>query len=78
MIDTMGRIQDIFRDVFDDETLALSRQTGADDIEDWDSLAHVSLVVAMEKEFGIKFSLDDLQKIMNVGSMVDVIESKLA
>jgi acyl carrier protein len=78
MSDTLNKVQGIFRDVFDNEMLTISRQTGADDIEEWDSLAHVSLVVAMEKEFNIKFSLDELQQMMNVGNILDLIERKTA
>lgn len=78
MNDTLTRVQGIFRDIFDNDALLISRLTGADDIEDWDSLAHVSLVVAMEKEFDIKFSLDELQQMMNVGTIIDLVERKTA
>ena len=51
----MEKIQDIFRDVFDDEELVVEDSTSSDDIEEWDSLSHIQLVVAVEKTFGLKF-----------------------
>jgi len=68
----------IFRDVFDDDTIVLSRETTANDIEDWDSLAHISLIVAIEKEFKIKFDLIELKPLQNVGEMLDLIQSKIS
>jgi len=68
----------IFRDVFDDDTIVLSRETTANDIEDWDSLAHISLIVAIEKEFNIKFDLIELKPLQNVGEMLDLIQSKIS
>ena len=72
------KIQKIFRDIFDDQTLQIKRETSARDIEAWDSLAHINLVMAVEHEFGIKFALGELQSLKNVGDMVDVIEKKTA
>lgn len=71
------RVTAIFRDVFDDATIVLLRETTADDIEDWDSLAHISLIVAIEKEFKIKFDLIELKPLQNVGEMLDLIQSKI-
>ena len=73
-----AKVQAIFRDVFDDENLALTRETNAEDIEDWDSLMQIRLVVAMEKEFQIKFDIMEVQLLQNVGEMMDLIEKKLA
>jgi acyl carrier protein len=70
------RMQKIFRDIFDDEKLVIRRETSAKDIDAWDSLAHINLVMAVEKEFGIKFALGELQDLRNVGDMLDVIEKK--
>ena len=72
-----AQVQDIFRDVFDDDELVLTRETDADDIEDWDSLMQIRLVVAMEKQFRIKIPAQELHKLANVGEMVDFIEAKL-
>lgn len=67
----------VFRDIFDDENLVLTRATTAKDVEGWDSLSHISLVVALEKEFGLKFTLVELKPLKNVGEMEDLIQRKL-
>ncbi len=71
------RLNRVFQDVFDDESIHVDDGTTADDIEDWDSFEHINLVVAVEKEFGIKFSMGQTNKLKNVGEMVDIILSKL-
>ena len=73
----MEIVQRIFRDVFDDEALVVTDSTNSADIEDWDSLEHIALVVSMEKEFDLKFDLKEVNKLANVGEMVDLIASKL-
>ena len=75
---TLGQLEPIFREVFDDSSIVLSRETTSDDVEDWDSLTHMNLVVAMELKFKIKFALGELQKLKNVGEMLDLINRKLA
>ena len=67
-------VQEIFRDNFDDDTLVITRSTCADDIEDWDSLEQINLLTAMEKKFGLKFKLDDVRGLENVGDLLDLIE----
>ena len=67
-------VQQIFRDNFDDEELVITRETCADDIEDWDSLEQINLLTAMEKTFGIKFQLADVRGLANVGDLLDLIE----
>ena len=67
------KLNEVFRDIFDDGAIVVSDTTNADDIEDWDSLSHINLVVSVEKEFGIKFSMGETQKMKNVGEMVDII-----
>lgn len=71
------KVQDIFRDVFDDDSLEITDSTNSDDIEDWDSLEHIALVVSMEKEFNLKFDIKQVNKLENVGQMVDLIISML-
>lgn len=71
------KVNEIFRDVFDDEDLVVTDSTNSDDIEDWDSLEHISLVVSMEKEFNLKFDIKQVNKLENVGQMVDLIISML-
>mgnify|MGYP006149640367 FL=1 len=69
-------IQEIFRDIFDDEFLTIESSTNSDDIEDWDSLNHINLVVAIENEFSIKFGFDELSDLKDVGAMVNLIMIK--
>lgn len=73
----MERINVIFKDVFDDDTLVIVDSTNAADIEDWDSLEHINLIMAMEKDFGLKFNLKEVGELANVGEMADLIERKL-
>lgn len=70
------RLNVIFRDVFDDEDLEVTAETNSDSIEDWDSLEHINLVVAIEKEFGLKFSMDEVTGMQNVGEMVEIIKQR--
>lgn len=72
------RLNEVFRDVFDDEEIVVEDGTTSDDIEDWDSLEHINLMVAVETEFGIKFNIGEVNKFKNVGEMVDSIIAKLA
>lgn len=75
--EVFGKVTEIFRDVFDDDTLVISDFTNSDDIEDWDSLEHIQLVVDMEKAFSIKFDIKTVNTLENVGQMVDLIMSML-
>ena len=70
-------INDIFRDVFDDDSLVITDETNSEDIEDWDSLEHINLVVAMEKRFNMKFNIKEVGNLKNVGEMADLILSRL-
>ncbi len=67
------RLNGIFQDVFDDEEITVHENTVADDIEDWDSLEHINLVVAIEEEFGMKFKMSEVTGMKNVGEMVEII-----
>ena len=67
------RLAEVFRDVFDDEEIELTDSTTSDDIEDWDSLEHVNLIIAVEQEFGIKFTMGEVTGMKNVGALVDII-----
>ena len=66
-------VQNIFRDNFDDDSLVLTRETTADDIEDWDSLEQINLLTAIEKKFNIKFKLADVRDLKNVGDLLDLV-----
>ena len=71
-------VQDIFRDIMDNPSVTLSAQTTSDDIEEWDSLTHIQLVVAIEKHFKIEFTSEEIGGYANVGEMCSGIEKKLA
>ena len=70
----LSAVQDIFRDNFDDDSLEITRSTCADDIEDWDSLEQINLLTAIEKKFSLKFKLEDVRGLKNVGDLLDLIE----
>ena len=67
------KLNEVFQDVFDDDSITVNAETTADDIEDWDSLEHINLVSAVEKTFGVKFTMAQVVGMKNVGEMVDVI-----
>ena len=69
-------LNEIFQDVFDDEDIVVDAGTNSDTIEDWDSLEHINLVVAIEKAFGLKFSMDEVTGMKNVGEMVEIIKAR--
>jgi acyl carrier protein len=71
------QLNQVFRQVFDDEDIVVSDSTTADDIEDWDSLEHINLVVAVEKQFNIKFNMGEVNSFQNVGEMVDLILQRI-
>mgnify|MGYP005638397269 FL=1 len=75
--DLNDRMTSVFREVFDDDSLVLSPEMSADDIDDWDSLSHIRLIVSHEKEFGVKFKTTEIGDIRNVGGFIDLLKSKL-
>lgn len=76
-MDILKKLEVIFRDVFDDEDIVLTNETTANDIEDWDSLAQINLLIVIKKEFKINFNLEEVSKYKNVGDMVNAIKEKL-
>lgn len=72
-----SKLHEIFLDVFDLDELELTDETSANDIEEWDSLSHIQLIVAIEKAFGIKFTSLEIMKWRNVGEMVTSMQEKL-
>ena len=66
----------VFRDVFDDPSLEISDSTTADDIDDWDSVNHITLIAAVETQFGISLSTREVKNLANVGDFMKLIESK--
>ncbi len=67
------KLQDIFRDIFDDEGMIISFDTKSDDIKEWDSLNHISLIVAVEKEFHIKFAVEEMLELKDVQAIIDSV-----
>lgn len=74
----LQQIQEIFRDVLDDEEIVLTESATAEDVEGWDSLTHIQLIVAIEKRFKIKFTSKEILSWKNVGELVDCLAAKLA
>ena len=70
------KLQGIFRDVFDDETIVLFDGMTSDDVEDWDSLSHINLITDIEAQFGITFTTEEIVGTKNVGEFIRVIEGK--
>ena len=71
-----AKLDEVFQDVFDDDSIHVDAATTADDIEDWDSLMHITLIAAVEDEFGVHFSMGEVSTMKNVGEMVDLIMSR--
>ncbi|MFZ1369273.1 MAG: acyl carrier protein [Ferruginibacter sp.] len=76
-VEIVNRLTPVFRKVFADNSLVITDQLSALDVEKWDSLSHMLLISEVENEFTIKFKLKDLNKMANVGDMIAIIESKL-
>ena len=70
-------LQNIFRDLFDEENLILTRDTSSKNIEDWDSVAQISLILTIENTYNIRISAAELENLSNVGDIVDLLCSKL-
>ena len=70
-------LEDIFREVFDDENISLSNEMSADDIENWDSLNHVKLLLACEETFNIKFDVQEIEDLKKVKDLISLIEEKM-
>jgi acyl carrier protein len=70
------RLTEIFQDVFDDDSIEVTPKLSADDVDGWDSLTHIRLILTIEKAFKIKFSTSEIVKLENVGDMVALIQGK--
>lgn len=73
----MKQLTEVFRDVFDDDSIVLTPQTTANDIDDWDSIEHINLVGAVEEAFGMRFAMKEVSTMKNVGEMAQIIESRI-
>ena len=72
-----GKLNEVFQDVFDDEDITVNDSTVAADVDGWGSLEHINLIVAVERCFGIKFTMGETTGLKNVGEMVDKIIAHL-
>ncbi len=71
------QLNEVFQDVFDDDSITVNETTTANDIDDWDSLEHINLINAVEQKFGIKFDMGQIVTMKNVGEMANIIASQL-
>ncbi|MDB5815495.1 MAG: acyl carrier protein [Rhodocyclales bacterium] len=72
------RLTEIFHDVFDDDSIVVTPELKAADIDEWDSLTHIRLVVSIERSYKLKFSAAEVGRLKNVGEFVDLIQMKAA
>lgn len=77
MAEILAALNHIFQDIVDDPSIALKRETTAQDVDDWDSLNHITFIVAIEKHFKIKFSSAEIRSWKNVGDMCDAIAHRV-
>ena len=70
------RLNKVFRDVFDDDSINVTPKTTAKDIEDWDSLEHITLISAVEREFRMKFKMGEISSMKNVGEMASIVAAR--
>ena len=71
------QLNEVFQDVFDDDSITVNETTTANDIDDWDSLEHINLINAVEQKFGIKFDMGQIVTMKNVGEMANIIANQL-
>lgn len=70
------RLNEVFRDVFDDKSISVNEYTTAADIDDWDSLEHINLIGAVEEEFNMRFKMKEVSSMKNVGEMMKIIAER--
>ncbi len=71
--DVIARLNEVFRDVFGDDSITVNANTTSADIDDWDSIEHINLVAAVEEEFGMCFKMREVSGMKNVGEMIDIV-----
>lgn len=76
-IDIVEKLTEIFRKVFNDSNLIVSEEMTANDVERWDSLTHMLMITEVEKKFDVKFKLKDLNKMKNVGNLIEILEERV-
>ena len=75
--EVFDRLNRVFREVLDDETIRVTPKTTADDIDDWDSLEHITLISAVEREFRMKFKMGEISSMKNVGEMARIVTERM-
>ncbi|MBT4764546.1 acyl carrier protein [bacterium] len=76
-IELLTKVTSIFRETFDNDSLVISENMSASDIDEWDSLTHIRLIVSHEIEFGVKFSISEVSELENIGGFIELLESKI-
>ena len=76
-IEIFEKLTPIFQDVFDDDEIVLVSDLTAADVDEWDSLSHIRLIVSVEQAFGISFTAAEVSRLENVGEFADLVKSKL-
>jgi Acyl carrier protein len=71
------QLAEVFHDVFDDDDIEVTPKLSAKDVDGWDSLTHIRLILTVEKAFKVKFSTTEIGKLQNVGDLVGLIKSRL-
>lgn len=74
--EVMAKLNEIFRDVFDDDSITVTETTTANDIKAWDSLEHINLIEAVESEFNMQFQMREVSGMKNVGEMADIVTAR--
>jgi acyl carrier protein len=77
MDSALPEVQEVFREVFDQPDLVITRESNASNVENWDSLTHINLVTAIEAKYRIRFALGELEELKNVGDLLDLMRTKL-
>jgi len=77
-LNVLTKLRTIFRDIFEDDMMSISESTAITDIEDWDSVAHIKLVLTIEEEFAVRMSTEEVSSIKSVAGLIDVIQRHLA
>jgi acyl carrier protein len=75
-MDIYNKLNEVFRDVFDNDKITVTAETTANDIDEWDSLSHISLIDAVENEFKVRFKMGEVSGMKNVGEMADIIQKR--
>jgi acyl carrier protein len=75
-MDIEQRLTNVFRDVFNDDTLTIRPDLTASDVENWDSLSHIDMITAVEREFAIRFTTGEVSSMKNVGDLITLIQKK--